>query len=215
LGRLKPKADWDVGGPSEIPATEQRWFLAVEDPPLPVVLSGVLMLPVHPALRDNPAFGFDQTQVLLVLYQNLQRMGAIEQLPPSPQPLRVAPPAEPPPSDTPPDSSDQSPYVGEWRNENPTTQSVTRFSIVGDANKLLVHAWGKCQPVDCDWKEIAATVTDGDLSVVWHFGTITKTWRLTQDIDGKLKLFDHSHYTDARTDRDETSLFIRSSEGQQ
>ena len=215
LDKLKAQAEWNVGSADEIPATEQRWFLAVEDPPTPVVVSGVLMLPVYAASRDNPAFGFDQTRVLLVLYQNLQRMGSIEQLPPPPQPPAAAPPAHPPAGDPPPDTSAQLPYLGEWKNEDPATRSVTRFSITGDANKLLVHAWGKCQPVDCDWKEIGASVTDGGLSVVWDFGTITKTWKLSQESDGRLKLSEHSHYTDARTDRDETGLFIRSSEGQQ
>jgi hypothetical protein len=51
--------------------------------------------------------------------------------------------------------------------------------------------------------------------VVWDFGTITKIWKLSQERDGRLKLSEHSHYTDARTDRDEISLFIRSTEGQQ
>jgi hypothetical protein len=59
----------------------------VEDPPAPVEVAGVLMLPVHPALGDNPALGFDKTQVLLVLYQSVQRMAAIEQPSPPPPPV--------------------------------------------------------------------------------------------------------------------------------
>src|SRR5579872_6053146 len=31
LGKLKPKAEWKVSPATEIPATEQRWFLAVEN----------------------------------------------------------------------------------------------------------------------------------------------------------------------------------------
>jgi hypothetical protein len=213
--KLKAQSEWSVGSPVDIPSTEQRWFLAVEDPPTPVVFAGVLMLPVHPTLRDNPAFGFDQTRVLLVLYQNLQRMGLIEQLPPAPQPPITVPPAQPPASDPPPDTSAQSPFLGKWKNEDPTTRSVTRFSIAADADRLLVHAWGRCQPEDCDWKEVGASATDDGLSVVWDFGTITKIWKLSQERDGRLKLSEHSHYTDARTDRDEISLFIRSTEGQQ
>jgi hypothetical protein len=215
LDKLKAQSEWSVGSPVEIPSTEQRWFLAAEDPPTPVVVSGVLMLPVYPTLRDNPAFGFDQTRVLLVLYQNLQRMGSIEPLPSPPQPPVAAPPAQPPPSDPPPETSAQSPFLGNWENEDPATRSVTRFSIVSDADKLVVHAWGKCQPTDCDWREVGANVTDGGMSVVWDFETITKIWKLSQESDGRLKLSEHSHYTDGRTDRDETSLFIRSPEGQQ
>src|SRR6185369_4847475 len=37
-GQLRPQSEWKVGPPKEIPATEQRWFLAVEDPPVPVTV---------------------------------------------------------------------------------------------------------------------------------------------------------------------------------
>ena len=101
LGKLRPQVDWKVGKPKEIPATEQRWFLAVEEQPAPVEVSGVLMLPVHPAVGDNPALGFDRNQIQLALYQGLQRKANIEQ-PPQPLPLQpplsnnpVLPPPEP------------------------------------------------------------------------------------------------------------------------
>jgi hypothetical protein len=84
-----------------------------------------------------------------------------------------------------------------------------------DLNKLAVHAWGKCFPHDCDWKEAAANVTDDGLSVPWDFGSITKTWKFSLESVGRLKLSEHSHYADSRTDRDEISFFIRSPEGQQ
>lgn len=82
-GKLRPQPEWKVGTPKEIPAEEQRWFLAVEDPPAPVTVSGVLMLPVFPSVHDNPALGFNQSRVMLVLYQNLQRKTTIEQPPPA------------------------------------------------------------------------------------------------------------------------------------
>ena len=210
LDKLKPRADWNIGAPSEIPATEQRWFLAVEDPPLPVGVAGVLMLPVHPALGDNPALGFDRTQVLLLLFQSLQRMPDLTQPPPSLAPVQPPPPS-PPPADTPA----QSPYLGIWKNEDSETRSVTKFSVAVEQGKLAVHAWGKCFPTDCDWKEAEASPTDGGLSVVWSFGFTTRTWKLSPESDDRLKLSEHAHYTDSRTDRDETSFFVRSPEGQQ
>lgn len=91
-GKLKAQSQWKVSAPKEIPETEVRWFLAVEDPPVPVTVSGVLMLPVFPALHENPALGFSQTRVELVLFQNLQRKGAIEQ--PTPPPAPMAAPAQ-------------------------------------------------------------------------------------------------------------------------
>ena len=210
LDQLKPQSEWKVGSPIEISATEQRWFLAVEDPPAPVTVSGVLMLPVYPALREDPSFGFDQSQVMLVLYQSLQRMPDLTQMSPPAAPVQPPPPS-PPPTDTPAPS----PYLGDWKNEDSETRSVTRFSVAVEQGKLVVHAWGKCFPTDCDWKETEADLADGGLSVVWNFGTITKIWKLSQESDGRLKLSEQSHYTDARTDRDEISLFVRSSEGQQ
>jgi hypothetical protein len=96
LGKLNPQLEWKVGTPTEIPDTEHRWFLAVEDPPVPVAVSGVLMLPVFPALHDNPAMGFNQSRVELVLFQSLERKFAIEQPPPPP------PPAPPPSTDASP-----------------------------------------------------------------------------------------------------------------
>src|ERR1017187_8999492 len=159
LGKLKPKPEWKVGPPTEIQATEQRWFLAVEDPPVPVTVAGVLMLPVHPAFEVNPTFGFDQTRVMLVLYQNLQRMPGIEQLQPSPptppvpqSPQRETPPTDPPAqpggpaevassdSATPPvtNTAWQSPFVGDWKNTDSTTTSLTRLLITSDGDKLLI-----------------------------------------------------------------------------
>ena len=210
LDKLTPKTEWNVGAPSEIPATEQRWFLAVEDPPLPVEVAGVLMLPVYPAQGDNPALGFDRTRVWLVLFQSLQRMPELTQLPPPPTPAQPPPPG-PPPVDTPAPS----PYLGDWKNEDTETRSVARFSVANEQGKLVVHAWGKCSPDDCDWGEAAATVTDHGLSAVWEQQPATRNWELSLESDGRLKLSMHSHYADSRADSDETAYFIRSSEGQQ
>jgi hypothetical protein len=216
-GRLKPQGDgWRVGSPKEIPADEQRWFLAVEDPPVPVTVSGVLMLPVYSALRDDPAFGFDQSRVILVLYQNLQRMSSIQQLP-SVQPVLVAT-AQPSPPQSPQAaaSQQQSSFIGEWRNEDSQTQGVTRFSVAGSGpDELTVHPWGKCSPVDCDWKESPATVSDDILSVLWNRGFATCAWQVSQEPDGRLRVLEHIHFTDGRRDVYATRFFSRSPEGKE
>src|ERR1017187_4546348 len=95
VGKLKPQTEWKVGPPKEIPATEQHWFLAAENPPMPVTVSGVLMLPVFSTFHENPALGFNQTRVVLVLYQNLERKPWIEQ-PSPPVASSPAPPAPDP-----------------------------------------------------------------------------------------------------------------------
>jgi hypothetical protein len=204
LGKLKPEPEWQIGPPTEVPATEQRWFLAAEDPPLPVEVAGVLMLPAHPALGDNPALGFDRTRVLLVLFQGLQRMTELAQLPPPP-----------PPNHPPADTAALSPYLGDWKNEDPNTRGTTRFSVAEDQGKLVVHAWGKCVPSDCDWKDAEASLTDEGLSPMWNFGFATSTWQLSPESDERLKQSRHTHYPDGRTDQDDTAYFIRPTEGQQ
>ena len=40
-------------------------------------------------------------------------------------------------------------FQGNWRNNDPATQGVTRLQIQTSPN-VTVHAWGKCSPTDCD-----------------------------------------------------------------
>jgi hypothetical protein len=215
-GRLKPQAEWVVGSAKEIPPGQQRWFLAVEDPPVPVTVSGVLMLPVYPALRDGPAFGFDQSRVILVLYQNLQRMPWIQLLPSVPAIIVPnAGPAAPVPPQTAP-TQGQPAFIGEWKNEDSQTHGVTRFSVAGSSSdELTVHPWGKCLPVDCDWKESSATVSNDILSVLWDRGFATCAWQVSQEPDGRLKVLEHIHFNDGRNDVYATRFFVRLPEGLQ
>jgi hypothetical protein len=230
LTGLKPQSEWGIGPPLEIPATEQRWFLAVEDPPTPVTVAGVLMLPVYPTLRDNPAFGFDESQILLVLYQNVQRMAAIEQPlepppvqpPPSPPPAATTPaapinPAQPiAPISTAPATLDNPPperYLGYWKNEDTRTRNVTRFLIsAAQDNMFVVHAWGACMPVDCEWQETSNTsINQGVFLVLWDQGFCTRRWELSFEA-AHLKMLEHVHYNDSRGDQENTEFFSRSSE---
>lgn len=230
---LKPQTEWRVGVPNEVPEGEQRWFLSVENPPVPATVAGVLMLPVYPSLTDDPTLGFDQGRVLLVLYQNLQRMPWVQQLPrptvvsaqPESPPERMPTPpaaesAPTPEAETPPGLQSAnapvgSSFVGIWKNEDSQTRGVTRFSIAGTADQLTLHAWGKCSPVDCDWKETAAGVRDEVLSVLWDKGFATCAWLVSQESADRLRVSEHIHFTDGRRDVDATRYFFRSSEGQE
>jgi hypothetical protein len=229
-GKLKPQSGWKVWGPQEIRADQLRWFLAVEDPPLPVTVSGVLMLPVHPALNDNPALGFDLTRVELVLYQNLERKSAIEQLPPPVQPPAPAP--EPPaPSPTePPAVSDsasrtapedalpklESPFVGYWKNIDPGTQSLTRLLIAGH-DDLTVHAWARCQPVECDWgssSSVPLPQVDRGFVIFWDHKYAIHTQAITLEPGDRLKVSLRTHFTQnsGRRDLEIVSYFVRSTD---
>jgi hypothetical protein len=46
--------------------------------------------------------------------------------------------------------------TGRWRNSDPNTNGITTLVISGNSNALRLHAWGRCQPQDCDWGEVEA-----------------------------------------------------------
>ncbi len=218
-GKLKPQSAWKVWGPQEIPPSQHRWFLAVEEPPLPVTVAGVLMLPLHPAVQEDPSFGFDQSQVVLVLYQNLQRMSRIEKLPPPSTPPAIDPPkpspveeqaTEPPRAETTSPAPEPAvvlpelPYVGEWRNVDPFTKSLTRLQIRGGYTTLTVHAWAKCPPVECDWGESTVPLAplERGLYIVWdHHYAFHKQDIKLQD-DGRLKVSLTTQFKDQSGRRD-------------
>lgn len=228
-GNLKPRARWKVSGPQEIPAGEQHWFLAVEDPPLPVTVAGVLMLPLHPAVQEDPSFGFDQSRVVLVIYQNLQRMSRIEkpQLPPpavpdlpkpSPSPVELPPTGADrgsPPPETSALTLPESPYAGAWKNIDPNTQSLTRLLVQRADDALVVHAWASCSPVECDWGESRvplAPVADG-LHIVWDHHFALDRQEIALEGDGRLKVSLTTQFKDnsGRRDYEIVSYFRKAS----
>lgn len=225
-GKLKPQVTWKVGAPQEIPATEQRWLLAVEDPPTPVTVAGVLMLPLYPALQENPAFGFDQTHLVLVVYQDLERKPRIEQLPP-PQP--AAPPVVDPPKPAAAPESDgedaaasepatrpswQAVYAGDWKNLDPPAAGLTRLLITSEGDKLLVHAWQKCLPVDCDWGKATVEPSAQHLVIVWIHKDANRHLEVFPENANGLRASLHTRYFDKvnHADTEIVSYLIRATE---
>jgi len=46
-------------------------------------------------------------------------------------------------------------FVGNWKNMDPNTKGITALEIAMAGPKALsVHAWGECQPKDCDWGKV-------------------------------------------------------------
>lgn len=232
-GKLKPQAEWKVGPPVEISAEgPPQWFLALEDPPMPVRYAGVLMLPVHPTARDNnPAFGFDQSRLLLVLYQNLERRPWIEQLPAPPPPEKPSPagepepaaetPAETPPVETAPEQSapaetapEQPPpkppqtsqtLAGMWKNQESNKRWLTRLEI-RQGSELFIHAWGACHPSECDWGEAVLQRNGETLVARWvKVGYVVRTQTLFLTGDGRLSSTLNSHYLDQAGHLDQTA----------
>jgi hypothetical protein len=42
-------------------------------------------------------------------------------------------------------------FMGNWKNTNPNTKGLTTLHITQASAQVMVHAWGKCSPTDCDW----------------------------------------------------------------
>jgi hypothetical protein len=49
-------------------------------------------------------------------------------------------------------------FSGEWKNANPKADGITRLQITCSDTGSKVHAWARCHPTDCDWKEVDAFV---------------------------------------------------------
>jgi hypothetical protein len=65
--------------------------------------------------------------------------------------------------------------VGTWDNKDANTHGITRIALSSENGALLIRAWGKCRPSDCDWGEVLA-----DTSKISN-GTVTARWDL---VDG-------------------------------
>ncbi len=92
---MRDQREWKLAKAGDTPVDKPWWFAPVEDPPNPVKVDGVIMLPVHPASdQDKPWFGFNQRRVVLAVFQDLEPKFSIDH----PAPLPVAPPSDARPS---------------------------------------------------------------------------------------------------------------------
>ena len=77
-------------------------------------------------------------------------------------------------------------FVGEWVNLDSNTGNLTKVIITNDNNELLINAFGKCHPIDCEWgkvkiHEIAASIDNDDN--VLPFDYLLALW----EIEGAIK----------------------------
>jgi hypothetical protein len=54
-------------------------------------------------------------------------------------------------------------FEGKWRNVDPNTGGLTALEIRLVDGQVKVHAWGKCEPADCDWKIVDAVAFARDV----------------------------------------------------
>ena len=55
-------------------------------------------------------------------------------------------------------------FTGTWINSDTNTRGITKLEIMQQGSALRMHAWGKCQPDDCDWGEVAAAIYASSVS---------------------------------------------------
>jgi len=105
-------------------------------------------------------------------------------------------------------------FVGDWKNEDPDTDHITKAKIELNSDIISVYLWGKCLPVDCDWGVNTTNVSDADdevLSLTWNQGFAIITQEITLTPNKRLKINDHEHFIDnsGRKDFDRVCLFIK------
>lgn len=103
------------------------------------------------------------------------------------------------------------PLVGSWFNQNLQTGRLTQVVVRRDDARTLVHAWGSCQPSDCDWGETAAAQWNGITVVNWDHGFATERTQLIPQPDGRLLVVTKAEYRDGsgREDRGSAEFFAR------
>jgi len=100
---------------------------------------------------------------------------------------------------------------GTWLNENQQTPGVTQVTVRRDGGRTIVHAWGACSPVDCDWGEADAELWNGIPLVIWKHGFSDIRMELVPQPDGRLVAVYRSEYHDqsGRTDPGHAEFYAR------
>lgn len=107
----------------------------------------------------------------------------------------------------------ESPFVGEWCNQDFDTGGVTRIHIRQAGGQLMVQMWGRCHPKECDWGEVAAVPGErgpDSLAVTWK-----KTFKITNQKlileGGVLRMEDSTIFTDqsGRQPRKSMGLYVK------
>ena len=67
-------------------------------------------------------------------------------------------------------AASSSPLVGSWTNPTPKqNNALAKLNVSANGQQLTLHAWGLCQPADCDWGEQTATFDGQKATANWTF----------------------------------------------
>jgi len=61
-------------------------------------------------------------------------------------------------------------YDGNWINDDPNTEGITRLIITNDGQTLNVHGFGRCTPSDCDWGTRSGRFNGEPFIILFDFG---------------------------------------------
>lgn len=102
-------------------------------------------------------------------------------------------------------------FQGTWTNKDQNTGGNTKLVITQNDSEVKVHAWGKCQPTDCDWGEQAGGIIDNAAVVTWDQKFVIRKMKLTLEGNNELRAVTESVYNDNRPRRRSEEVFVRQS----
>lgn len=103
------------------------------------------------------------------------------------------------------------PLAGSWINVNSATPNVSHVAVRHENNRIVVHVWGACQPIECDWGEVDAELWNGIPMAIWKQGFATRRMQFIPQPDGRMLLAYRSEYNDdsGRKDNGHAEFFTR------
>jgi cytochrome c biogenesis protein CcmG, thiol:disulfide interchange protein DsbE len=101
--------------------------------------------------------------------------------------------------------------TGSWTNVSSETSGVTQVVVRHENNRTIVHVWGSCHPIDCDWGEVDADLWNGIPMAIWKQGFSTVRMQLIPQPDDRMLLAYRSEYNDdsGRKDAGHAEFFAR------
>jgi thiol-disulfide isomerase/thioredoxin len=112
-------------------------------------------------------------------------------------------------SDVQPASADA--LIGSWINQDPARGGITQVIVRREGADLLIHAWGNCTPVDCDWGDTNIALWNSLPTCTWDHGFAVTKMELILLPDQRLLVASHMEFHDnsGRRAHDEAEFFLR------
>ena len=91
------------------------------------------------------------------------------------------------------EAAEREDFIGAWLNNNQTDPAMTRILIsAGAGSDLILHAYGQCVPIECDWGTTTALYTGNPFSAEYDLGY--KIVYMDVELLGPSSLYIHSFH---------------------